>query len=112
DESEYEKALAWIGEHCEEGRDVNPTDKQRTNEQKKQDWETVVKMTLIVRDLMVGNPALHDKGFGEEALGHHAIAAGFQGQRAWTDFMPNGDFSEAILSSSFDWNGIREPYML
>lgn len=84
----------------------------RTDEQKAQDWETVVKMTLSGRDLMVGNPKLADIGFGEEALGHNAIAAGFQGQRAWTDHFPNGDVMEAILTSSFDWNGIREPYML
>ncbi|MEW9673470.1 L-fucose isomerase [Ammoniphilus sp. 3BR4] len=112
DEAEFESALAWVKEHCREGRDVNPPHLQRTREQKDKDWETVVKMTLIARDLMIGNPKLAEKGYGEEALGRNAIAAGFQGQRAWTDFMPNGDFMEAILSSSFDWNGIREPFIL
>jgi L-fucose/D-arabinose isomerase len=112
DEEEFEKALAWVKKHCKEGRDINPPHIQRTAEQKEEDWKTVVKMTLIARDLMIGNPKLAEKGFGEEALGHNAIAAGFQGQRAWTDFMPNGDFMEAILSSSFDWNGIREPFII
>ncbi len=69
-------------------------------------------MTIIIRDLMEGNPKLKDKGFGEEAMGHNALVSGFQGQRQWTDFLPNGDFSEAILNSSFDWNGIRAPYMV
>ncbi len=36
-------------------------------------------MILIARDLMVGNDKLAEAGFGEEALGHNAIAAGFQG---------------------------------
>jgi L-fucose isomerase len=69
-------------------------------------------MTLIIRDLMTGNPRLKEKGFGEEAMGHNALVSGFQGQRQWTDFLPNGDFSEAILNSSFDWNGIRTPYLV
>ncbi|WP_240420542.1 L-fucose isomerase [Paenibacillus periandrae] len=112
DKEEYERALVWTKENCKEGGDVNPPELTRTREQKDQDWETVVKMTLIARDLMIGNPQLDGMGYGEEALGHNAIAAGFQGQRAWTDFFPNGDFMEAILSSSFDWNGIREPYVL
>ncbi|MFC7394527.1 L-fucose isomerase [Scopulibacillus cellulosilyticus] len=112
DEEEYVKAIKWVREHCKEGRDINPSEQQRTREQKDKDWETVVKMTLIARDLMIGNTRLAEKGFGEEALGHNAIAAGFQGQREWTDFMPNGDFTEAILSSSFDWNGIREPFIV
>lgn len=112
DKEEYERALVWTKENCKEGGDVNPPELTRTREQKDQDWETVVKMTLIARDLMIGNPKLDGIGYGEEALGHNAIAAGFQGQRAWTDFFPNGDFMEAILSSSFDWNGIREPYVL
>lgn len=112
DKEEYERALAWVKEQCKEGRDVNPEHLQRTREQKDADWQTVVKMTLIARDLMVGNPRLAEMGYEEEALGHNAIAAGFQGQRAWTDHFPNGDFMEAILTSSFDWNGIREPYML
>lgn len=112
DEEEFDKALKWVKTNCNDGQDVNPPHLKRTDEQKEQDWETVVKMTLIARDLMSGNPKLSDKGYGEEALGHNAIVAGFQGQRAWTDFWPNGDFMEAILSSSFDWNGIREPYMI
>ena len=84
---------------------------QKERAQKDADWEFVVKMTLIIRDLMTGNPKLKELGFGEEAMGHNAIASGFQGQRQWTDYMPNGDFSEAILNSSFDWNGIREAYI-
>ncbi|GCL70948.1 L-fucose isomerase [Paenibacillus naphthalenovorans] len=112
DKEENEKALRWVKEHCREGEDVNPDHLKRTREQKDRDWETVVKMTLIARDLMVGNPKLAEMGYGEEALGHHAIAAGFQGQRQWTDHYPNGDFMEAILTSSFDWNGIREPYIM
>jgi L-fucose isomerase len=112
DQDEFEKGIKWVKENCLEGADVNPPELQRTREQKDKDWETVVKMTLIARDLMVGNPKLAELGYGEEALGRSAIAAGFQGQRAWTDFMPNGDFMEAVLNSSFDWNGIREPYVL
>ncbi|SFT24312.1 L-fucose isomerase [Paenibacillus sp. BC26] len=112
DREEYEIALEWTRINCIEGNEVNPPHLQRTAEQKQGDWETVVKMTLIARDMMVGNPKLAVIGFGEEALGRNAIAAGFQGQRAWTDFYPNGDFMEAILTSSFDWNGIREPFML
>ncbi|MBD2846655.1 L-fucose isomerase [Paenibacillus sp. IB182496] len=112
DPEEYERALAWTKTNCKEGRDVNPPELQRTAEQKAVDWETVVKMTLIARDLMIGNPKLAELGYGEEALGRNAIAAGFQGQRMWTDYFPNGDFMEAMLTSSFDWNGIREPYVL
>ena len=112
DQEEFERALKWTKENCVPGADVNPPHLQRTAEQKEQDWETVVKMTLIARDMMVGNPKLNDIGYGEEALGRNAIASGFQGQRAWTDYFPNGDFMEAILSSSFDWNGIREPYII
>ena len=104
--------MAWVKEKCKEGEDFNPEEKQFSREQKDKDWEFVVKMTLIIRDLMTGNPHLKEKGFGEEALGHHAIVSGFQGQRQWTDFLPNGDFSEAILNSSFDWNGIRAPYLV
>lgn len=119
DEEEFEKALAWVKRNCKEGEDFNPKEKQFTREQKDKDWEFVVKMTMIIRDLMTGNARLKDKaqqpnglGFGEESHGHNAIVAGFQGQRQWTDFLPNGDFSEAILNSSFDWNGIRSPYIL
>jgi len=110
DREEYKKALAWTKKYCKEGIDINA--KPRSRQQKDADWETVVKMAIIARDLMVGNPKLKKLGFGEEALGHNAILAGFQGQRQWTDFMPNGDFLEAILCSSFDWNGIRPPYLV
>jgi len=112
DKEEYERALAWVKKHCKEGWDPNPPELQHSREQKDRDWETVVKMTLIARDLMIGNPKLAEMGYEEEAMGHNAIAAGFQGQRQWTDFMPNGDFMEAILNSSFDWNGIREPFIV
>jgi L-fucose isomerase len=112
DQEEFEHALSWVKENCQEGKDYNPPENQRTREQKDDDWETSIKMALIARDLMVGNHRLGDLGFGEEALGHNAIAGGFQGQRQWTDHYPNGDFMEAILNSSFDWNGIREPYVL
>ncbi|WP_211326489.1 L-fucose isomerase [Paenibacillus flagellatus] len=110
DREEYEKALKWVRDNCKEGEDVNPPHLKRTREQKDEDWNTVVKMTLIARDMMIGNPKLAELGYGEESLGRNAIAAGFQGQRAWTDYFPNGDFMEAILTSSFDWNGIREPF--
>ncbi len=112
DTDEYERALEWVKNNCPEGQDTNPEADQRTREQKDEDWATSVKMALIARDLMVGNPKLKDKGFGEEAEGHNALAAGFQGQRQWTDARPNGDFPEAILTSSFDWNGIRQSFIL
>jgi len=113
DKAEYEKALAWAKANCKQGKDIiNRSDLVKSQEECDTDWEFVVKMTLIVRDLMIGNPKLKELGFGEEALGHNAIAAGFQGQRQWTDFYPNGDFTEAILNSSFDWTGIRAPYVL
>lgn len=111
-EEEFEKALSWVKKNCKEGEDFNPADKQFSREQKDKDWEFVIKMTLIIRDLMTGNEHLKGKGFDEEAHGHNAIVSGFQGQRQWTDFLPNGDFSEAILNSSFDWNGIRAPYIV
>lgn len=112
EKEEYEKALQWTKDNCvsREGEDFNPEHKKHSREQKDKDWEFVVKMTLIFRDLMVGNPELEKIGYIEEALGHNAIAGGFQGQRQWTDFLPNGDFSEAILNSSFDWNGKRKPF--
>jgi L-fucose isomerase len=112
DEEEFKMALAWVKKNCKEGEDFNPKEKQFSREQKDKDWEFVVKMTIIIRDLMTGNPKLKEKGFGEEAMGHNAIVSGFQGQRQWTDFLPNGDFPEAILNSSFDWNGIRAPYII
>lgn len=112
DKDEFEKALLWTKENCKvnELPDHNPETIRRTREQKDADWEFVVKMTLIMRDLLIGNEKLKEMGFEEEAMGHNAIAGGFQGQRQWTDFLPNGDFSEAILNTSFDWNGIREPF--
>ncbi len=112
DKEEFEKAMAWTEKHCKtnEGTDFNLEHKTKSREEKDADWEFVVKMTIIIRDLMTGNPKLKELGFAEEALGHNAIISGFQGQRQWTDYMPNGDFSEAILNSSFDWNGIREAY--
>ncbi|MDE6638429.1 MAG: L-fucose isomerase [Muribaculaceae bacterium] len=115
DKEEYEKAMAWTEKYCKtrEGEDFkNRIEKKKTREQKDADWEFVVKMTLIVRDLLKGNPKLKEMGFKEEALGHNAIAGGFQGQRQWTDFYPNGDFTEALLNTSFDWNGIREAFVL
>ncbi|TXK75163.1 L-fucose isomerase [Paenibacillus sp. N3.4] len=112
DPEEYQLALDWVKTNCKEGPDNNDPAIQTTREKKDQDWETVVKMSLIVRDLMVGNPRLADLDFGEEALGHNAILSGFQGQRHWTDHFPNGDFLEAILNTSFDWNGKRAPYLV
>ncbi|QUH28686.1 L-fucose isomerase [Vallitalea guaymasensis] len=111
DPVEYEKAIKWVKENCVEGEDRNDKELIHTREQKDQEWETVVKMTLIAKDLMVGNPRLAELGYIEESCGHNAIAGGFQGQRQWTDFMPNGDFMETILNSSFDWNGIREAFV-
>jgi L-fucose isomerase len=112
DKDEFERAFAWVKQACKEGRDDNPPDQRKTAARKEEEWRTVVKMTQIVRDMMIGNPRLTEAGFGEEALGHNAILGGFQGQRAWTDHFPNGDFTEAILNSSFDWNGIRMPYLI
>jgi len=112
DHNEFKKAIKWTKENCIEGKDYNPIKDQRTSKEKEKEWEYVVKMTLVVRDLMIGNENLIEQGFGEEALGHNAIASGFQGQRQWTDYMPNGDFLEAILNSSFDWNGIRQAFMV
>ena len=109
DRTEYKKALGWVKEYCKEGSDLNKNASDRTR--KDWEWEVVVKMTLISRDLMIGNPELSSLGFGEESKGRNAIAGGFQGQRQWTDHYPNGDFTEAILNSSFDWNGIREPFV-
>jgi len=112
DKKEYLRALDWVKKNCREGKDNNLAKIQRSRELKDKDWEFVVKMTIIARDLMVGNPNLDEYGYGEEALGHNAIAAGFQGQRHWTDHFPNGDFLETILNSSFDWNGIRESFVM
>ncbi|WP_336780159.1 L-fucose isomerase [Paenibacillus illinoisensis] len=112
DPEEYKLALAWVKENCIEGPDNNPTHLQTDRKRKEYEWETVVKMTQIVRDLMAGNPRLAELGFTEESMGHHAIVSGFQGQRQWTDHSPNGDFLESILNSSFDWNGKRSPYLV
>ncbi|MBS1231262.1 MAG: L-fucose isomerase [Bacteroidetes bacterium] len=110
DKEEYKKALVWTKKYCKEGKDLNAKSSSRARKDK--EWEIVVKMAIIARDLMVGNPKLKKLGFGEESLGHNALLSGFQGQRQWTDHMPNGDFLEAILCSSFDWNGIRPPYLV
>ena len=110
DPEEYERALAWVKEHCTEGADYNDEGGKRSRAQLDKEWEDSVKMALIARDLMVGNPKLAQMGLGEQAHGHGAIVAGFQGQRQWTDHFPNGDFLEAILNTSFDWNGRRAPY--
>lgn len=111
DKQEYEKALAWTKAHCKEGFDKNPDFARKSAEEKKEAWEFVVKMMCIIKDLYNGNPNL-PKGCEEEMVGHNAIAGGFQGQRQWTDFYPNGDFAEALLNSSFDWEGARESYIL
>ena len=111
DHAEFEKALAWTKANCIEGFDKNPENMQKTRELKDEQWEFVVKMMLIIKDLMNGNENLPE-GCKEESVGPNAIAAGFQGQRQWTDFYPNCDFPEAMLNSSFDWNGAREPYIL
>ncbi|MBQ5969244.1 MAG: L-fucose isomerase [Clostridia bacterium] len=115
DPAEYEKALAWIKANCKEGFDCNagkdlpeiirkskvvPPDK---------DWEFIAKMTIVMRDILFGNPKLDALGWHEEALGKNAVAGGFQGQRQWTDWLPNADFTEAIMASSFDWNGVKQP---
>ena len=112
DPAEYDKALAWVKQNCPEGEDYNSPSTTRSREQIDKEWEDSIKMALIARDLMVGNPKLAEMGLGEQAQGHNAIASGFQGQRQWTDHFPNGDFLEAILNSSFDWNGKRAPYIV
>ncbi|MDE6890587.1 MAG: L-fucose isomerase [Lachnospiraceae bacterium] len=111
DKEEYEKALKWTKEKCKEGYDKNPDFVKDSDEEKEKSWEFVVKMMVIIKDLMNGNQNL-PAGCEEEMVGHNAIAAGFQGQRQWTDFYPNCDFPEALLNTSFDWNGAREPYIL
>ena len=112
DLEECQKALAWTKANCQEGPDTNKPHNQADKARKEKEWETVVKMTLICRDMMVGNPKLIERGYREEGLGRNAILGGFQGQRQWTDYQPNADFTEAILNSSFDWNGIRQAYVL
>ncbi len=112
DKDEFSKALKWTRKNCEEGKDHNREHNKADKKRKDYEWETVVKMTLIIRDLMIGNPKLKEMGFGEESLGRNALISGFQGQRQWTDYMPNADFPEAILNSSFDWNGIRQAFIV
>ena len=111
DEEEYKRAYKWVKENCKEGFDKNPEFVRKSDEQKEKDWEFTVKMMCIIKDLMNGNKNLPE-GREEEMVGHNAICAGFQGQRQWTDFYPNADFAEAMLNTSFDWNGAREPYVL
>lgn len=111
DKEEFKKAMEWTKKYCKEGFDKNPEGMQNPREIKDEQWEFVVKMMIIIKDLMKGNSNL-PAGCEEERSGHNAIAAGFQGQRQWTDFYPNGDFAEALLNSSFDWNGTREPMVL
>ena len=112
DHDEYARALEWVSENITMGWDKNPADIAHTAGHKKEVLETCVKMVMIGRDLMIGNPKLAEMGFVEESNGHNAIAGGFQGQRQWTDHYPNGDFMESLLCSSFDWNGIREPMVV
>lgn len=112
DTAEYERARAWVKENLNIGMDPNPADQQHSAEQKEAEWDESVKMAIIAKDLMRGNPELTKKGFGEEALGHNAIAAGFQGQRQWTDWRANGDFMETMANTSFDWDGFRQPYIM
>ena len=111
DHEEFDRAMKWAKENCTIGFDKNPPELQMTEEQKEEQFEFVVKMAVIIKELMNGCDNLDPK-FSEEAIGHNAIAAGFQGQRQWTDFYPNGDFAEAMLNTSFDWDGAREPYIL
>ena len=111
DKDEFDKAMKWADKYCTIGFDKNPEFIRNSDEKKKEEFEFSVKTAMIIKDLMNGNKNLPE-GREEEMVGHNAIAAGFQGQRQWTDFYPNGDFAEAILNSSFDWNGIREPYIL
>ncbi len=112
DPEEYKHALEWVKANCIEGDDYNSSESQRSREQLNSEWEDSVKMALIARDLMVGNPRLTELGYSEQGQGHHAICAGFQGQRQWTDYFPNGDFMEAVLNTTYDWNGQRAPYIL
>ena len=111
DPEELKIALEWTKKNCKQGPDICNAE-SLPKERQEQIWEYVVKMAIITKDLMGGNPKLAELGFGEEALGHNAIASGFQGQRQWTDHMPNGDYMEAILNSSFDWEGARQPYVV
>ncbi len=111
DKDEYERAIAWVKKNCPEGFEKNPEFIRKSDAEKARDWEFTVKTAIILQDLMCGNDALPDTA-EEEKVGHNAIAAGFQGQRQWTDYLPNADFTEAICNSSFDWNGVREPFVV
>ncbi|UCG28994.1 MAG: L-fucose isomerase, partial [Bacteroidales bacterium] len=112
DKNEFQHAIQWVKKYCREGKDENPAHLQVSRERKDYEWELVVKMTMIARDLMMGNPKLAELGHEEEAAGFNALISGFQGQRQWTDHFPNGDFMESILNSSFDWNGVREAFLM
>lgn len=114
DHEEFEKAMEWVNKYAkpQEGQDQNRPEKIKTREEKDADWEFTVKNMMIIRDLMHGNPRLLEMGYKEEALGHNAILGGVQGQRQWTDYKPNFDFPEAMMCTSFDWNGIREADVL
>jgi L-fucose isomerase len=110
DRDEFEKAKKWVSTYCPTGFDKNPKEAQKGKEEIEKDWDFTIKCALILKDLMNGNPKLKEMGWSEESLGHNAIAAGFQGQRQWTDAYPDTDFPETILNTGFDWNGAREPY--
>lgn len=114
DPKEYKKAMDWVEKYCkpQEGHDYNLPEKVKNREEKDHDWAFTVKNMIIIRDLMEGNPRLEELGWKEEALGHNAILGGVQGQRQWTDYLPNFDFPEAMLCTSFDWNGTREARIL
>lgn len=113
DEDEYIKAINWVKGNIKEGEEVyNTPATAHDRKQKDYDWECSVKMAVVIKDIMHGNPKLAEKGYYEESLGKGAIAGGFQGQRQWTDYLPNCDFAESILSSTFDWNGVRAPINL
>ncbi|MGN1305881.1 MAG: L-fucose isomerase [Oscillospiraceae bacterium] len=114
DKDEYEKALEWTKKNCPEGMDVNTAPNKGNPDvmSKDEQWEFCVKMALIIRDIMLGNEKLDEMGWHEEANGRNAIYGGFQGQRQWTDWLPNADFAESILNSSFDWNGNKRPSIL
>ncbi|MGN0457628.1 MAG: L-fucose isomerase [Eubacterium sp.] len=115
DHEEYDKAIAWVKENCKEGFDLNEGKKLPEIITKSKvvpadrDWEFVTKMTIVMRDILYGNKKLDEMGWHEEALGKNAVAGGFQGQRNWTDWLPNADFTEAIMASTFDWNGAKMP---
>ncbi|CAL8970846.1 L-fucose isomerase [Tessaracoccus sp. O5.2] len=112
DDEEYERAYAWVKENLAQGEDFNPEHWQADGDKHEDWWAYSTKLVLIGRDLMIGNPKLADKGFAEEALGHGALVSGFQGQRQWTDFLPNGDLMETMLNTQFDWNGTRAPLIM